>query len=142
MALMDMPEIRPLIQALPGLLKPCGAFVFSVVHPCLHSPGAQRFAELEEDSAGRHFTRTGVKVWAYLTPFTKKTEGIVGQPEAQLYYHRPIESLFGELFAAGFVIDGLEEPRLPEPEERRAGTRWSDMTDIPPVMVVRARRVA
>ncbi len=137
MALMGMPEIRPLLEALPYVLKKGGHFAFSVVHPCLHSPGVERFAEVAEDEAGRLAIRTGVKVSSYLTPFAKRTEGIVGQPEPQLYFHRPLSALFQECFAAGFVVDGLEEPRLPDPETRRAGVRWDDMTDIPPVMVVR-----
>jgi hypothetical protein len=36
-------------------------------------------------------------------------------------------------------MDGIEEPGLPEPEKRRAGVRWDDMPEIPPVMVVRMR---
>ena len=139
MALMDMPEIHPLLQALPHLLKPNGAFVFSVVHPCLHSPGVERFAETSEDPAGRQVIRTGVKVSSYLTPYAKKTEGIIGQPEPQHYFHRPLSLLFQDCFDAGFVLDGLEEPGLPAQEPARSGTRWDDMPDIAPIMVARMR---
>jgi hypothetical protein len=47
MALMDMPEV-------PG-----GAFVFSVTHPCFHSAAIDRFAEIHEESAGRHIIPPG-----------------------------------------------------------------------------------
>lgn len=137
MALMDMPEIIPLLSALAQMLKPCGVFVFSVTHPCFHSAGIQRFAEMYEDEAGRHIVRTGVKVSSYLTPFAKKTEGIIGQPEPQYYYHRPIHVLFQSCFEAGFVVDGIEEPGLSGPEKPKAGVRWDDMPEIPPIMVVR-----
>jgi hypothetical protein len=66
-------------------------------------------------------------------------EGIIGQPEVQYYYHRPIQVLFQSCCEAGLVVDGIEEPGLPEPDKRSAGVRWDDMPEIPPVMVVRMR---
>jgi 2-polyprenyl-3-methyl-5-hydroxy-6-metoxy-1,4-benzoquinol methylase len=138
MALMDMPEIGPLFAALSRLLEPGGAFVFSVTHPCFHSAAIQRFAEISEEDAGRHVIRSGVKVSAYLSPFARKTEGIIGQPEPQWFFHRPISTLFQFGFAAGFVVDGIEEPRFGR-DEPKAGIRWHDMPDIPPVMVVRMK---
>ena len=119
------------------LLKPGGVFVFSVTHPCFHSSENQRFAEMHEGETGKLVIRTGVKVSSYLTPFAKKTEGIIGQPESQYCYHRPIQNLLQSCFKVGFVVDGFEEPGLPEPEKRKAGVRWDDMPEIPPVMVVR-----
>jgi 2-polyprenyl-3-methyl-5-hydroxy-6-metoxy-1,4-benzoquinol methylase len=137
MALMDMPEVGPLFAALSRLLTPNGSFVFSVLHPCFHSAAIQRFAELHEEEAGRHVIRAGVKVSAYLSPFARKTEGIIGQPEPQWMFHRPIGALFNYGFAAGFVVDGIEEPGLPAADTPKAGVRWHDMREIPPVMAVR-----
>jgi 2-polyprenyl-3-methyl-5-hydroxy-6-metoxy-1,4-benzoquinol methylase len=139
MALMDMPQIQPVLVALKQMLKPGGAFVFSVTHPCFHTPAVQRFTEMYEEDSGRHIVRSGVKVGSYLTPFARKTEGIIGQPKPQLYFHRPLHVLFQSCFDAGFVIDRLEEPALPKPEERKPGVRWSDMTEIPPILAVRSR---
>jgi SAM-dependent methyltransferase len=51
MALFDMAEIEPLLQALPRLLRPGGRFVFSVIHPCFNSPHMAHVAEME-DRAG------------------------------------------------------------------------------------------
>jgi hypothetical protein len=67
MAIMDMPEIGPLFATLSRMLAPGGAFVFSVTHPCFHSPAIQRFAEIYEEQAGRHVIRSGVKVSSYLS---------------------------------------------------------------------------
>jgi hypothetical protein len=114
--------------------------VFSITHPCFHSAEVRRFAEAGEDSEGRHVTRTGIAVSAYLSPSARKTEGIVGQPEPQWFFHRPLSVLLGSGFAAGFCVDGLEEPRLP-PGDGKPGLRWNQMTDIPPIMVVRMRRL-
>jgi SAM-dependent methyltransferase len=140
MALMDMPEITPLFRALAALLPRNGTFVFSVLHPCFHSATIQRFAEMYEDGPGRHVTRTGVKVSSYLSPSAHKTEGIVGQPEPQFLFHRPISRLFQHGFDAGFAIDGFEEPGFTQAETPKAGVRWNDMPDIPPILVVRMRR--
>jgi len=139
MALMDMPEIAPLFRALSMTLRADGTFVFSITHPCFHSATMQRFAELSEEEAGRHMLRTGVKVSSYLSAAARKTEGIIGQPEAQLFFHRPIGVLLQAGFDAGFVVDGIEEPGFPIQEARRAGVKWEDMPEIPPIMVVRMR---
>ncbi len=139
MAIMDMPEIGPLFAACSRMLAPGGVFVFSVTHPCFHSAAIQRFAEIYDEHTGRHVIRSGVKVSSYLAPFARKTEGIVGQPEPQWFFHRPISALFRFGFEAGFVVDGIEEPGLPEADTRKAGVRWHDMPDIPPVMVVRMK---
>jgi 2-polyprenyl-3-methyl-5-hydroxy-6-metoxy-1,4-benzoquinol methylase len=138
MAIMDMPAIGPLFATLSRMLAPGGAFVFSVTHPCFHSPAIQRFTEIYEEQAGRHVIRSGVKVPSYLSPFARKTEGIVGQPEPQWFFHRPISTLFRFGFEAGFVVDGIDEPHFPE-DTPKAGVRWHDMPDIPPVMVVRMK---
>jgi SAM-dependent methyltransferase len=139
MALMDMPEIAPLFAVLAELLKPGGVFVFSVSHPCFNSTGVQRFAEMHEGEGGRYMVRTGVRISAYRSPVAVKTEGILGQPEPQWLFHRPISVLLQAGFQHGFVVDGMEEPGFPEQEERKATVRWDDMPEIPPVMVVRMK---
>ena len=138
MAIMDMPEIRQLFAALSRVLVPGGAFVFSVTHPCFHSAAIQRFAEIHEEDGGRHVARSGVKVSSYLSPFARKTEGIIGQPEPQWFFHRPLSALFRAGFDAGFVVDGMEEPGFP-PGHTKPGVRWTNMPDIPPIMVVRMK---
>jgi len=138
MGLMDMPELLPLYSALPTLLKPNGTFVLSVTHPCFNTVGTHRFAETYEED-GRQRIRSGVRIASYLTPAAAKTEGVLGQPEPQFSFHRPLHLLLGPLFARGFVMDGIEEPALPPGEAVTAGVRWSDMPEIPPVLVVRLR---
>jgi SAM-dependent methyltransferase len=139
MALMDMPCIDPLMSALGTLLKPGGCFVFSIAHPCFHSAAVQRYQELAEEPSGRHASRKGVKVWGYLTAQARKTEGIIGQPESQYIFHRPLHAIFSAGFRAGFVVDGLEEPAFPADAVVPEGLRWIDMTELPPVIVVRMR---
>jgi SAM-dependent methyltransferase len=139
MALMDMPEIGPLFASLPRMLAPGGVFVFSVTHPCFHSADVQRFAEIYDEQDGRHVVRAGVKVSSYLSCIARKTEGIAGQPEPHWFFHRPLSALLRFGFENGFVVDGIEEPRLPDAPTRKAGVRWDDMPDVPPILVVRMK---
>ena len=55
-------------------------------------------------------------------------------------FHRPMSVLFRFGFEAGFVVDGIEEPRFPE-HAPKAGVRWHDMPDIPPIVVGRMKLI-
>lgn len=139
MALMDMPDAEPLFRHLVRLLRPRGSFVFTVTHPCFHSAGVASVAEQSENTDGRLVVENGVKVYRYLTPFARKSEGILGQPMPQYVFHRPLHVLLAYGFRHGMVVDGLLEPRLPE-LETTSELSWKRMTDVPPVMAVRMRR--
>ena len=139
MGFMDMPAIEPLFAVLPSLLKSHGRLVFSVAHPCFHSARIQRFAEMYEQEAGRHVFINGIKVSGYLGATARKTEGILGQPEPQYYFHRSLQDLFGVGFKYGFVIDALKEPAFQKESERQRTLKWDDMPEIPPLLVVRMR---
>ena len=140
MAIMDMPEIGSLFTTLQRMLAPgehsCS---LSPIHASIPRQSSASLRSIEEQ-AGRHGIRSGVKVSSYLSPFARKTEGIIGQPEPQWFFHRPISTLFRFGFEAGFVVDGVEEPHFPGVTPN-AGVRWHDMPDIPPVMVVRMKLI-
>ena len=140
MALMDMAAIEPMIGTLPRLLRPGGRFVFSVTHPVINSGSVRRVAE-ERDTGGKLVTTFGVTVTDYATPFTYLGVGVPGQPEPQHYFHRPIGLLFDTCFRHGFVLDGMEEPTLPEDTGSRSGRpmSWANTPDLPPVLVARMR---
>ena len=44
MALMDIADIDPLMNAVAALLRPGGRFVFSVLHPCFNNPATVKSA--------------------------------------------------------------------------------------------------
>jgi 2-polyprenyl-3-methyl-5-hydroxy-6-metoxy-1,4-benzoquinol methylase len=143
MALFDMAEIAPLMRALARLLRPGGRFVFSVIHPCFNNPHMAQVAEMEERE-GKLVTIYSVKVHGYMTPTVSPGVAIVGQPRPQLYFHRPLQALLGAGFAAGFVLDALEERSFP-PHHQTARTplSWSgNFSEIPPVLVARLRLLA
>jgi SAM-dependent methyltransferase len=140
MAFMDMAEIAPLLNALPSLLSPGGRFVFSVLHPAFNNPWTSQTAELE-DRDGQFVTTFAVKVPRYLTPGRRMGIAIPGQPKPHPYFHRPIGVLFATAFAAGLIVDGLEE-RGYAPEDRGGSQllSWNGRySELPPALVVRLR---
>jgi 2-polyprenyl-3-methyl-5-hydroxy-6-metoxy-1,4-benzoquinol methylase len=140
MALFDMADIEPLFRALARLLRPGGRFVFSVIHPCFNNSRMVQMAEME-DRAGEVVTVYSVKVFGYMTPTVARGAAIAGQPKPQLYFHRPMQVLFGVGFDAGFVLDGLEERAFPpdHPLGRNPLAWGSNFSEIPPVLVARMR---
>ena len=140
MALMDIADIRPLMTALARLLRPDGRFVFSVLHPCFNNPATIQTGELE-DRGGAFVTTYSVKISRYRTPFTRLGLAMHGQPVPHPYFHRPLGALVGAGFAAGFVLDALEEPAFP-PEHAGGSTplSWSGrFSEIPPLLIGRLR---
>jgi hypothetical protein len=138
MALMDMADIRPLMNTLASLLRPGGRFVFSIIHPCFNNPSTVQMGELE-DREGVIVTTYSVKVSRYLTPYTQLGLAMHGQPVPHPYFHRPLGILLQDMFDAGFALDAIEERAFP-PENSGGSTpfSWSgQFSEIPPVLVGR-----
>jgi len=138
MALMDMPTITPLLSALARLVRPGGRFVFAIPHPCFNS-NATRLALEEEDRGGELHETRAVRVNAYLQIPPGKGMGMPGEPNPHYYFHRPLHELFGVCFAAGFMLDGLEEPAFRVDDVGTRPLSWLKFPQIPPVLVVRLR---
>jgi len=140
MAIMDMEEIEPLAEALPRLLKSDGRFVFSIMHPCFNNMGCRMSIE-EEDREGEIRTVRSVKIARYMTPFSARGIGIVGQPVPQTYFHRPMQVLLEPFLRSGLVVDGLEETAFTDASAARGPLSWDHFAEIPPVLIVRLRKV-
>lgn len=136
MALMDIPAIEPLLDALPRLLKPGGRFVFTIMHPCFNSAGLTRVIE-SSDEGGELTTTYSVKISHYQTPKAFKGIGIAGQPKAQYYFHRPLHQLFGLCFQRGFVMNGIEEPTFEPDASGKVEASWENFREIPPILAAR-----
>jgi SAM-dependent methyltransferase len=142
MALMDMAEVAPLFRALSRLLRPGGRFVFSIMHPAFNNPYIVQVAETE-DCDGSLKTVYSVKTPRYMTPGMAHGLAIRGQPRAQLYFHRPLQDVLGAGFAAGFVVDALEERAFPadHPAGRNPLAWGANYSEIPPVLMARMRLI-
>jgi 2-polyprenyl-3-methyl-5-hydroxy-6-metoxy-1,4-benzoquinol methylase len=139
MALMDMPVIAPLYRAARRLLRPAGRFVIASAHPAFNSNNPILLAE-RADVGGNLITTSAVKINAYLHLSPVKGTGSPNEPTPHYYYHRPLHELLGQAFAAGLVLDALEEPAFPR--ENADPTRplsWFALWQIPPVLAARLR---
>jgi ubiquinone/menaquinone biosynthesis C-methylase UbiE len=139
MALMDMPVITPLYRAVRRLLGANGRFVFATAHPAFNSNNPVFSAELGDGNGTMWMNRT-LKFSAYLDVPPVKAMGAPGEPVPHNYYHRPLHQLLGEAFAAGLLLDGLEEPAFTAQDEDPARLlSWHSFWQFPPVMVARMR---
>jgi SAM-dependent methyltransferase len=140
MAIMDIADITPLLRAIRAVLKPAGRFVFSIAHPCFNSSGTTMTAELVPRPDGQMEQVFGVRTTQYLEPTAELARGILNQPEPHYFFHRPLSALLSECFAAGFVVDALEEPAYaPGATGAKNAFTWKKRPQIPPAMVARLR---
>lgn len=137
MALMDMPEIAPLYRAARRLLRPGGRMVFATAHPAFNSSNPVFVSEMA-DNAGQLTVTHALKIAAYLDVPPVKGAGAPGEPAPHYYYHRPLHQLLGEAFAAGLVLDALEEPAFAASDEARP-LSWLSIPQIPPILAGRLR---
>lgn len=139
MALMDMPVITPLYRAARRLLRPDGRLVIATAHPSFNSNNPI-FSLEHGDNDGKLYENLTLKFAGYLDIPPVKAVGAPNEPVPHYYYHRPLHQLWGEAFAAGLVLDGLEEPAFTA--EHAAPERplaWYNFTQFPPVMAARLR---
>jgi SAM-dependent methyltransferase len=106
MGLQDVADHRALFDAVRKVLKPGGAFVFSLLHPAFMAPcHAVEAPPLILDDEGR---AVGVDVRRYATEgyWNSGGDGVRGRMGS---YHRMISTYVNDLLASGFQLDGLEE---------------------------------
>ncbi len=130
MVLMDLPDIAPLFRGVRRLLS-AGPLVVVSAHPSFNHPDTSFWTEAGEDESGQAWSRLGVRLSAYTTPYRQPVFGIPGQKVAQWYFHRSMQQLLTPAFGAGFVVDALLEPTFPVGTTSRFGP------ELPPVLALR-----
>ncbi|RFB14936.1 class I SAM-dependent methyltransferase [Bacillus sp. HNG] len=133
MALMDIADIRPLVNSLHKMLKPNGFFVFSITHPCFQPPGLRKITETE-DRNGHVVTSNSIQISKYLTSEPYKAIGIKGQSIPHLMFHRPLSYYMNLFLESNFLLDGMEEPSF---QNETTKFEWHE---IPPVLILRFRK--
>lgn len=92
----------------------------------------------ESEEGGAVSETHGIEIRRSLTQRTGLGVAMVGQPEPQLYFDRPLSSPIGPFLARRLVLNAFEEPSFPIREN--SSTKWFDWENfqqIPPVIVVR-----
>ena len=139
MALFDIADIEPLVKSLSRMLKVGGRFVFTILHPCFNSiPDLQMVAE-KDFAEGKIATHYSLKFSRYITPSVDAAMAMPDQPVASYVIHRPLSEILSTCFAAGFVLDGIEEPVFDDETPERGTIAWDDLREIPPVLAARMR---
>jgi SAM-dependent methyltransferase len=138
MALMDLPDLAPLLSAGRRWLRPDGRFVFSVAHPCWNSNEADLTARLVQGE-GEPRQVFAAEVVRYASDWPHLSRGLLNQPEPHWLYHRSISTLLGACFAGGFLLDGFEEPVYPDDLRLRSPFAWVRRPELPPAIVARLR---
>ncbi|HET6821422.1 MAG TPA: class I SAM-dependent methyltransferase [Anaerolineales bacterium] len=138
MALFDMADIETLFRTLPKLLKPGGAFVFSLTHPAFNNAASMHV--MEEFDDGEIKTIYSVKISRYMSIYHAQGLALRGQPKPQMYFERPLQYYLNLGFQNGFVLDGFEERAFPPDHPQSSPLGWGGkFSEIPPVLVVRLR---
>ncbi len=139
MALFDIADIETLFRTLPKLLKPNGAFVFSLMHPAFNNSSSVHV--MEEFDDGEIKTVYSVKISRYLTPYQAKGLALRNQPNPQMYFERPLQYYLNLGFQNGFVLDGFEERAFPPDHPQTSPLGWGGKpSEIPPALIGRFRK--
>jgi len=109
------------------------------MHPAFNSVGTRLCAE-EEDVAGEIRLVRSLRVMRYTSLGPSLGLGMIGQPRAQWYFHRTLADLLNPAFAAGLVLDGIDEPAFPGTETNPTRLMsWELYPETPPVLAFRLR---
>ncbi len=101
LALMDIPDLTATLTAAARVLRPGGALVFVIGHPCFLAPDAAT-APAPDGQPGRLVTRyLREEFWRSANPAGVRRVG---------NYHRPVASYLNTLGRCGFALDRVEEP--------------------------------
>ena len=135
MAVMDISDIHPLLQAIYEMLPSGGIFVFSGIHPCFQTPNMRKITVVNDYSGERELL-TGIQTYEYIAPKLHETYVLANNSKKAYHFHRPLSMILNDCFTVGFVLDGIEEPVFQKPDN----IREFDWYDIPPAIVLRMRK--
>ena len=135
MGVMSMPFLRPMFGGAWRVLRPRGVFVVVTLHPGYATAGYKLDRPENEDEP------PGLTIRRYLSRYVTHGVTNTAQKEPQIYFHRPMSELLGDAFAAGLVLDGMEELAAPQQPIDEAKLMWNFLPEIPMAVALRFRRV-
>src|SRR5262249_15117367 len=105
MSLHDIDDMPAAVREIARVLEPGGRFCIATVHP-INSAG--RF---ETERAAAHFAIKGDYLQPFLYADTVERDGLSMTFHSR---HRPLEAYSVALEDAGFVVEAMREPRVPD----------------------------
>ncbi|MEM7032787.1 MAG: class I SAM-dependent methyltransferase, partial [Chloroflexota bacterium] len=130
MALMDIPDIGLVYQAVNKILRDGGIFIFSVLHPCFETPFTVPETITEADETG-NFVACRVMHYTQEGHWNSGGTGMRGTVGA---HHRTLSSYINHLLKNGFQLKDLAEPTLPPDTYQTFREQWS--SKIPRALIV------
>jgi SAM-dependent methyltransferase len=116
MSLQDIDDMPAAIQEAARVLQPGGRFCLAIVHP-MNSAG-----NFEEETADARFVIKGDYLGAFHYAETVERDGLTMTFNSE---HRPLQAYFMALEQAGFLVEALREPGLPDHAiVAGSGRRW------------------
>ncbi len=131
MALMDVPDLASVFQAVNRILKPAGKFIIALLHPCFETPFSvpETIAEVDE---AENYVACRVLHYDQEGFWQSGGEGLRGKVGA---YHRKLSTYLNGLLQAGFTIEEVAEPMLPETASATSfAAQWNQK--IPRTLIV------
>jgi len=115
LAIMDMPDIRPVFQEVFRIIREGGFFQFSVLHPVLTSPEFERVLNEKGEKRGcvigNYFQENDPSIQKWHFTATSQEERKVHPPFTMPFFHRTLSTYFSLLREVGFQVESLDEPR-------------------------------
>jgi hypothetical protein len=129
MSLHDIDAMPASVNEVARVLQPAGRFCLAIVHP-INSAGS-----FEGTGADAPFVIKGAYLRAISYSDTVERDGLSMTFHGQ---HRPLQHYFSALEDAGFLIEALREPKIPDHAVvSEGGRRWQR---IPLFLHLRCRR--
>jgi len=129
LALMDIAELAPTLDATARILRPGGWFVFSILHPCYHTSRCGEVAS------------PGGPAWSVAGYFTQghwRSETRTGPPGKVGAYHRMLSTYVNTLTDAGLALERMIEVRATG-SFAEIRPVWAE---VPAILVVKCRKSA
>ncbi|KAL2184849.1 hypothetical protein L209DRAFT_780772 [Thermothelomyces heterothallicus CBS 203.75] len=140
MAIMDVADLEPLAGVLRDLLVENGVFVATLLHPVFFTSNATRNIEVRFDPVtGESEIARGKIIREYMSVPPSLGSAVPGQPEKQIYFHRPMHELFTTFFKAGLVMDAMEELAFTEEDAEERIESTTNFTQLPAILSFRMR---